>query len=91
MFTEKFLGERRTIREATLPSSQVLCHLRHLYIGVEFFNFIQDCILVIITKVVVGLLLAQESVNNDETVRDVRHALGFGAELTMARSCPSEM
>ena len=47
-----------TSREGALPCLQVLLDLRHLYIRVELFYFVEDVVLVIIAEVVKRLLLA---------------------------------
>lgn len=45
-----------TAVKGSLPSSPVLSNLRHLNIRVEFLDFIRDCVFVLVTEVVYGLL-----------------------------------
>jgi hypothetical protein len=49
--------DRRTPRERTLPSLEVLGNLRHLDVGVKLVNLVQDGILIVVSKVIGGLLL----------------------------------
>ena len=49
-------ARRHAIMEGALPGLHILRDLWHLNVGVKFFNFIHDGILVIVFKVIDGLL-----------------------------------
>ena len=60
--------------------------MRHLDIGVELVDLVYDGVLVIVTKVVIGLLLAQDSVNigSVSVMMDMPWALGPSLPLRVA-------
>lgn len=80
----------RTSGERAFPSLEVLGYLGHLDIGVKLLDLIEDRVLVIVLEVVEGLLLCLR-VNGRITRVVYGHALGLGAEPTMALSCPRVM
>jgi len=57
VFCRRTKEDRRTSRERTFPSLEVLGDLRHFDVGVKLVNLIQDGILIFVAEVIRGLLL----------------------------------